>query len=712
MGGIERYLLQAGQALSARGVFEPVFVCSENTPLYQQLKSFGLSVYGLKSSGFFSKSFLRSFDFFALLELKRIMQAEKPDVTHVHIGLLETLLPKRWGYPVVFTFHGYGSLYSDRLTQNPVKRVFKNLVKFVFQKTANGLDNLLIVSKAEQDRLLREGFLTGKNAGAVIHNGVPIADIQRNVLAANPAIIRKKLGLRGDSRVISYINRLDSNKNPAHFLAMAEHFASQPEFVDCQFLVAGDGPLKQSIEAASGELPNVSFLGYWQDISEIFSITDVLIYPALAEGFGLGLVEAMAAGVPCVAYASEGAGEILGSPETAGCLVPVGDLTALENRLKAMLRLSDAQKEALKAALQNRAKAFELKDSIQKLESVYHHLTPKISILLPVYNGAGYVMKAVNSVLKQTYPHWELIIVDDGSTDGTLARLATIDDKRVQVIRQENQGVAIARNFGFTQATGDYIAFIDADDVWLPGKLAEEINVIRAKTTPEKPACLVYSSYFAVDDDNRLVNLPGIHTKSGNLAEAVLSHEGIFLPSTAMVHRSVFGAVGGFKSACYHEDHVFFIQACQKFPAYPTGKRLVLYRQSLSGRCRSVLKNYDEALAAELSIVTTLRETLAESELSLLSIRQTRNLLFRFLMYNYLQPARQLYDEMRKKNSAPAIGDLFQGKKGQLAMLSLSMGINYLFAARLLVQGLMKAIPLVILSPACRPVLAEETRSC
>jgi hypothetical protein len=197
------------------------------------------------------------------------------------------------------------------------------------------------------------------------------------------------------------------------------------------------------------------------------------------------------------------------------------------------------------------------------------------------------------------------------------------------------------------------------------------------------------------------------------LAESVLAHEGIFLPSTSLVHRSVFESLGGFQSACYHEDRVFFIQACQQFPAYPTGKRLVLYRQSLSGRCRSVLKNYEQALSAELSIVTALQDTLSESQLALLSFLQRRNLFFRFLMYNALPSAQRLYQETshdHPSSGASGMGAWLQGRKGQLAKLSLKTGINFLYLGRLWVQGLMKVVPLFVLSHEVKAALIKETQ--
>lgn len=710
MGGIERYLLQTGRALADQGAFDPVFVCCEKTPLYHQLQQAGLKVYGLQRSSFFSKSFLRSLDFIALNRLRKIIQMEKPDIVHVHIGLLETLLPQVWGCPVIFTFHGYGTLYSNRYTNNPLKRWFKAGIQALFQQTAKRLDQLLIVSHAEQQRLLKEGFLSPENAGQVLQNGVPVDAIQKQATAINPQAFKAQLGFLPEQRIITFINRLDDNKNPCHFVALAHRFTQRPEFQDCQFLIAGDGPLRAKIQSAAERLPNLHYLGYRDDIPALLGVTDVLIYPALAEGFGLGLVEALAVGTPCLAYASEGATEILDTPETVDCLVPVGDLERLDAKLQTALSLPLSEKQQLTANLRQRAEAFDLTGAMRQLEAVYRHLTPKVSILLPVYNGADCVLKAVASVLGQTYPHWELIVIDDGSTDNTLSVLSAIQDERVRVINQNNQGVAVARNHGFTHARGDYIAFIDADDVWLPHKLAEEVKVIRKNTTADAPACLVYSSYFAVDEADRLLNLPGVYLDSGDLSEAVLAHEGIFLPSTAMTHRSVFEAIGGFKPACYHEDRVFFIQACQRFPAYPTGKRLVLYRQSLSGRCRSVLKNYEEALSAELSIVDTLSDTLTESQRELLSIRQQRNLIFRFLMYNYLVQARRLF-EVLKRDGWESGEALFAGKKGTLALLSLSTGINFLVAARLLTQGFTRTIPPQWLWPA-QTIIVKDTPSC
>ncbi|WP_018866625.1 MULTISPECIES: glycosyltransferase [unclassified Thioalkalivibrio] len=100
---------------------------------------------------------------------------------------------------------------------------------------------------------------------------------------------------------------------------------------------------------------------------------------------------------------------------------------------------------------------------------------PLVSVIMPAYNTAAYIAESVDSVLDQDYPSVELIVVDDGSTDGTIEVLRAYGD-RLTLLTQQNQGAAVARNAGIAAASGDYIAFIDSDDVWLPGKLAAQVG--------------------------------------------------------------------------------------------------------------------------------------------------------------------------------------------------------------------------------------------
>src|SRR5581483_7287295 len=92
---------------------------------------------------------------------------------------------------------------------------------------------------------------------------------------------------------------------------------------------------------------------------------------------------------------------------------------------------------------------------------------PDVSIILPTYNRVDTIPRAVESVRRQTFTDWELIVIDDGSTDGTAERINNLDP-RIRILRQENQGCYVARNRGIAEAKGRFIAFLDSDDEWLP----------------------------------------------------------------------------------------------------------------------------------------------------------------------------------------------------------------------------------------------------
>lgn len=689
MGGIERYLLDVSQRLQAQRTVHPVVVCSSGTPLYTALKHVGIEVHGIQSASFFSRSVLRMFDFNGLHQLRRIIQRVQPDVLHVQIGLLENIWLKSLGIPVVYTVHGYSTLYSLESETSPpsaLKRLIKRGIRELFQITASQMDSLLFVSQAEQDRMLAEGFIRPDKKGSVLYNGLDTQQWLKQAKAIDIAHVKAALGLPETSRVVSFINRLDANKNPLHFIELAKALLAEPEFQDVHFLIAGDGLLAGFIRLQTLSEPQIHVLGHCQNVCEIMAVSDLLVYTSLREGFGLGLVEGMAVNRLCLSYAHGAALEILNEPELKACIVPVNQLDSLIGHAKSLLSLSDESRTVLLQNLQQRAQNFDIQQTIAGLNQTYNMLKPLVSVILPVYQGEASVLRAVRSVLSQTYAHWELIIVDDGSTDNTLQQLSLVSDARVRVFSRLNEGVAKSRNFAFTQASGDYIAFIDADDIWLPEKLMIEIQraIQHQSSQPEKPGCIIYSGYYAVNESLGLLNLPVIRQIEGDLSVQVLEDEGLFLPSTAMVHRSVFEAVGGFKSDCYHEDRVFFIQACQQFLVYSTGQRLVLYQQSVAGRCRRILQDFDQALNAEVSIVATLRETFPQDTLDRLKGLQLRNLLFRFLMYGFLPSARQI--AIMLKDLTLESSELFLGKKGLLARFSLASGVNLLMLLRLFIQ--------------------------
>jgi glycosyltransferase involved in cell wall biosynthesis len=129
---------------------------------------------------------------------------------------------------------------------------------------------------------------------------------------------------------------------------------------------------------------------------------------------------------------------------------------------------------------------------------------PKVSVIIPTYNSASYIIEAVESVLNQTYKDFEVIVVDDGSTDNTHTLLEPYLD-RIMYRFQENRGESIARNEGIRIAQGEYITFLDSDDWWMPSKLERQVPLMEA--IPE--AVLAYAYSITVDDKSQPIKFRG-----------------------------------------------------------------------------------------------------------------------------------------------------------------------------------------------------------
>lgn len=119
-----------------------------------------------------------------------------------------------------------------------------------------------------------------------------------------------------------------------------------------------------------------------------------------------------------------------------------------------------------------------------------------ISVIIPLYNKEAGIATALRSVLAQTYQDFEIVVVDDGSTDSSVAIVETFNDQRIRLIRQQNAGVSAARNRGIEEAKGEYVAFLDADDEWLP-KFLEEIRTLQQ----EYPECKAQATNYVFNSN-------------------------------------------------------------------------------------------------------------------------------------------------------------------------------------------------------------------
>jgi len=167
----------------------------------------------------------------------------------------------------------------------------------------------------------------------------------------------------------------------------------------------------------------------------------------------------------------------------------------------------------------------------------------RVSVVIPTYNCLALVGRAIRSALEQTYPPWEVIVVDDGSTDGTQEFVRGEFGDRINYHYQENGGEGAARNTGIRMCSGDWIAFLDADDWWVQEKLELQVAQVRNYPGAGIIACGAFS-HGVESEEARELHIPMPFTRE--VLRELLKSRTVFPPGTAMVRRDVFAQVGGF----------------------------------------------------------------------------------------------------------------------------------------------------------------------
>ena len=188
---------------------------------------------------------------------------------------------------------------------------------------------------------------------------------------------------------------------------------------------------------------------------------------------------------------------------------------------------------------------------------------PLVSIVIPVYNRRNTVEKAIGSVLDQTYPNIELLVIDDGSADGTFDILERLSSRRIRIIRQAHKGANAARNLGIRESKGEFIAFQDSDDEWLPDKLERQISYM-AENGYEACYCPLSfcesgecREYFPQDYRNK-------EKYERNLSDILRVHSVIGTP-TLVIHKNVIRDVGLFDEEMPRlQDYEYVIRIVQK----------------------------------------------------------------------------------------------------------------------------------------------------
>jgi glycosyltransferase involved in cell wall biosynthesis len=230
---------------------------------------------------------------------------------------------------------------------------------------------------------------------------------------------------------------------------------------------------------------------------------------------------------------------------------------------------------------------------------------PLVSVIIPAYNAEAFISETLKSVLAQTYQNIEVLVVDDGSQDRTseIVESFAANDSRIKLLRQSNQGATAARNLAIEKSKGEFIAPIDADDIWYPQNLEKQVQCI---IQADSSVGLVYAWSAHIDEKGLRMGNGRTSTLEGDVYLSLIQDNFVGNGSTPLIRRDCFDKVGGYNyklkeenaEGCADWDLYLRIAECYEFRVVP--EFLVGYRQlgsSMSSNYKKMLKSYSLVMA-------------------------------------------------------------------------------------------------------------------
>ena len=253
---------------------------------------------------------------------------------------------------------------------------------------------------------------------------------------------------------------------------------------------------------------------------------------------------------------------------------------------------------------------------------------PLISVVIPAYNAEKTIKETIESVLEQTWTDLEIIVINDGSTDSTLEIVNGMDAPQLKVFSYANGGVSASRNRGIALAKGEYIAFLDADDLWTSDKLEAQFKALQDH--PE--AVLAYSWTDYIDEQGQFL-YPGSHiTVNGDVYAQLLLGNFLENGSNPLIRKDALTAIGNFdQSLPPAEDWDLFLRLAARYPFIAVPSAQVLYRISKNSASANIVRQEQQCLKV-------LERAYAQSPKSLQSLKkQSLANLYQYLTFKALE---------------------------------------------------------------------------
>lgn len=299
-----------------------------------------------------------------------------------------------------------------------------------------------------------------------------------------------------------------------------------------------------------------------------------------------------------------------------------------------------------------------------------------ISIVIPLYNKEEYIVETINSVLNQTYKQFEILVIDDGSTDDSIRRIESIQDDRIVLISQKNAGVSAARNNGVKQAKYNWIAFLDADDWWSQDYLQETVNLI--KKYPENKMfatgrCRVFGK--TIERYNNRFLPPENKDAIVDYIEVVSEALPPINSSNTTISRDILIQSGGFtEGQTSHEDHDLWLRLCKNEKIAFINKNLSFYRKGIATSVSNGIFSYKD-FKHYMETIKEVKKEISEKRNQYFKIYYNRFILLTFIKFQVN------YNSTEKETLINLIQEICESKYHRLikGINLIPFGISYKF---------------------------------
>jgi len=414
----------------------------------------------------------------------------------------------------------------------------------------------------------------------------------------------KKFNLDERRKIFVFAGRLTGQKRPIDFLQLA--LKRQQAGDEAMFVMIGDGDLTPVVDEfiRQHDLKSLRRIPFVENMAELFSIASGLVLTSEFEGMPIVILEALCMGVPVLAT-DVGDVKLMLDEYHAGLVIPdIGDVDSIEQGYEAWVADLDDYRgnSAANAALVRQrfsgetvarqyAESWERARQEHKpgTRAASNAISNLVSIIIPSYNHARFIKKAIDSVLTQSYDRIELIVIDDGSTDDSVKYLREIKDPRYSFYCQENQGAHVAINRGLGLADGEFLAILNSDDVFHPNRIQKLITEFR-----NDPDVELLSSWIQIIDANdqerglkegwhNLEPWPTAHPelsfqKTDDFGLNLLMGNFVATTGNIVMRRSLYEKIGGMRNLRFAHDWDFVLRAAASAKCGLIPEPLLKYR--------------------------------------------------------------------------------------------------------------------------------------